>query len=173
MSGTIKGLALAAFAIGALAIFATDMLGALRWTAQAQSKPEAGGPSLAQLRLLTEARRGLPARMDELTVLDSFAFDGTTLVYGYQVAAGLSPDVDVAAFKAAGLPNSCRTLNDAYRPGELEAIRHHYVFSGGTVLDIDVSRLDCARAKAADTPATGSGNFITEIGKQVGVDFSR
>lgn len=169
MAKRLKTVVLAVLALAAFGIFASDLVRLWPRSAGAGPKAEDAVPTSYQAKVLADGRRQLPHRMDEVTVLESFEFDGRTLVYGYAVSVPKPGGIDVAAFKAAGLPATCATLNEAFRAGEIEAIRHHYTFSDGAVLALDITRPDCATSKSGEAPA--EGNFITDFETSTGIDL--
>jgi hypothetical protein len=139
-----------------------------------ETPEQVAGMTTYQTGLLISVRRMLPHQQDSVTTFDAIDFEAATLVYGYSVKGRPRDDLDVEAFRAKRLGSYCETLNALYRPGEIEAIRHRYQFENGAVIEVDVSRTDCGYGGTASTSApTGSGNFITDIEREIGIDISR
>jgi hypothetical protein len=95
-----------------------------------------------QEQILREARLSLPQKVDDVTTLTAFTFEGTTLVYHYEVEAEPGTELNLEAFKTQRLVGLCEVLMNVKTPGVVEATKYEYTI-GSTVSSMYVDDTDC------------------------------
>ncbi len=122
-----------------------------------------------QSTVLADINRGLPRAMDRVTTLQLAAMDGKILVLGYAADMMIPDQMSAVRYKENNISSECHALQSRYLKGELESLRHRFVFKNNEVFDVTFTARECGIDIERPAVPQGGGNFITKFETDTGI----